>query len=198
MKTLIGFLEPDEKKYAGETNKEGPIITVSGFAGSGKTTVADWIANAMKLRRFSSGSIFREMAKEDGITLEELSRTRSADMDHMTDRRTLKKGMKGSIVVDGRIAGFVFGGWADFKVFVKCPAEVRAERVSKRDKVPLKEAYTKVKGRDDRDREKYLQLYGIDIRSEEIYDLVIDNSGSMDELRKQVDRAVALIVQRMA
>lgn len=198
MKTYIEFLKPDEERYAREIEKEGPIITVSGFAGSGKTTVADWIANALKLRRFSSGSIFREMAKEEGISLEELSKTRSADVDHMTDRRTLKKGMKGGIVVDGRIAGFVFGGWADFKILVKCPAEVRAERVAKRDKSSMKEAYGNVRGRDERDREKYMQLYGIDITDERIYDLVIDNSGSMEELKSKVDGAVRHIVQRLA
>lgn len=198
MKTLIKFLEPDEEKYARDINKEGPIITVSGFAGSGKTTVADWIARAMGLRRFSAGSIFRDLAKEEGITLEELSRTRSADVDHMTDRRTLKKGIPGGIVVDGRIAGFVFGGWADFRIFVRCPAEVRAERVARRDRVSDKEAYSNVRGRDERDREKYLGLYRIDIISEDIYDLVIDNSGSMEELKRQVDSAVRRIAAKLA
>ncbi len=198
MKTLIKFLEPIEEGYSREIEKGGPIITVSGFAGSGKTTVANWIASAMHLKRFSCGSIFREIAKEEGITLEELSRTRGDEVDHLTDRKTLKKGMKGSIVIDGRIAGWVFGGWADFKVLVKCPTEVRAERVARRDKVNEKEAYISVKGRDDRDRERYLQMYGIDILDEELYGLVIDNSGSMDELKKQVDLAVDLIVQRLA
>ena len=51
--------------------------------------------------------IAAEIAKEEGVSLEELSRTRGDDVDHMTDKRTFRKGLEGGIVIDGRITGWV-------------------------------------------------------------------------------------------
>lgn len=43
------------------------IITISGYPGSGKSTIADIIAKKLKLKRYSVGNFRRELAKKRGI-----------------------------------------------------------------------------------------------------------------------------------
>jgi len=47
------------------------IITIGGFAGSGKSTVADIVAKKLGWGRISAGDVFRKLAKEKTQTLDE-------------------------------------------------------------------------------------------------------------------------------
>ena len=58
------------KKYGDITM----IITISGTPGSGKSTVAKMIATKLGFKHYSTGDFMRQMAKERGISLEELSK----------------------------------------------------------------------------------------------------------------------------
>ena len=60
------------------------IITLSGTAGSGKTTVAMEVAKRLKLKHHSVGKIMREMAEERDISIVSISRrTVSFSINHL-------------------------------------------------------------------------------------------------------------------
>ena len=176
VKTYIKFLEPFEKEFAKKIKKKGLTITVSGPAGSGKSTGAKAIAKALRLKYVYVGKIFRDIAKRRGLSLEEFSALREKEVDWEADKRTLKLAMKGNVVLDGRLTGWVAGDWADLKIYYECPLEIRAERAAERDKKSKEEALRDIKKRDEEDNKKYKKLYGIDLFDKSIYDLIIDNS----------------------
>ena len=173
-KTYIKFLEAYEKELS-RIKKKGLTITVSGRAGSGKSVGSKAIAKAFGLKYVAAGQILREMAKELGISLVKMCKTRGSSIDHEMDRRTLKLAMKGNVVLDGRLTGWVAGGWADVKIFYECPMDVKAKRVAKREKITPKRAKERLENRDKEDRKKYRKLYKIDAFDTSIYDIIINN-----------------------
>jgi len=166
--------------------KEGPITTVSGLAGSGKSSVVKMLKEAFPgFKVVHSGQIFRENAERKGISLEEYCETRTNEDDISTDKETMGQALEGNAIVDSRIAGWVLGGWADIRVFVGCPLEERARRVAKREGIGYDEALERLERRDKADAARYKKLYGIDINDMKIYHMVIDNSGPIEELRQK-------------
>ncbi|MBS3128008.1 nucleoside monophosphate kinase, partial [Candidatus Woesearchaeota archaeon] len=84
------------------------IITISGAPGSGKSTVATFLAKALHLQHYSAGQFMRDMAKERGVTLVELQKEAQEDqgkIDKEIDARTKKLGKeKDNFIIDGRMA----------------------------------------------------------------------------------------------
>jgi cytidylate kinase len=174
-KTYLKFLESYEKELLKKIKKKGLTITVSGISGAGKTDGARAIAKAFKLRYISAGKILRDIAKKRKMSLEQISAIRGSEIDHEMDRRSLEFAMKGKVVLDGRLTGWVAGNWADVRIFYTCPLNVRAERVVNRDNITVEEAKINLQKRDDQDHEKYQKVYGIDSFDRSIYNIVIDN-----------------------
>ncbi len=65
------------------------IITISGIAGSGKSTVAKLLAKRLGYRHYSIGDFMREMAKERKVSLLELSK--EAEKGHSIDKELDEK-----------------------------------------------------------------------------------------------------------
>src|SRR5437016_5639927 len=65
------------------------IITVSGPHGTGKSTYAAQLADALRIRHVSAGAVFRRIAKEKKISLEELGEKALDDpsVDRLVDER---------------------------------------------------------------------------------------------------------------
>src|SRR3989338_745030 len=108
------------------------IITISGKAGSGKSTVAKIIAAKLNLAHYSIGDLMREMAKEKDISLIELNNLAEKDktIDKELDDKLIKLGKeKKDFVIDGRLTAF-FIPHADLKVFLD--ADEKVDRKSTR------------------------------------------------------------------
>ncbi len=192
--TFLKFLKPYERELLKKGEKKrGLIITVSGMGGSGKSMVVKFILERLELRHFSAGQVFRELASEKDISIEEFSKTRDKRVDHALEKRILSEGLKGNVVLDGRLAGWALGKWADLRIFVTCSLKKRAERVAKRERVSKDEMAKRLEERDLADKHRYGKIYGIDLNDMSIYHKVIDNSGSLDELKKQVLDAIEKI-----
>lgn len=198
-KTKIKLLEPYEKELISKgARKKGLIITVCGFSGSGKSSVVKMLMEAFpKLKLVYSGGIFRENAKREGMTLEEYCKTRSEKDDIDADKEVLRRSLGGNAIVDSRLAGWCLGGWADARIFVTCPMELRTERIAKREDISVKEAKARILKRDNSDAKRYKGLYGIDVNDLSIYDFIIDNSGSLEELEKGVKKVAGEIGKRL-
>ena len=156
--------------------KRGLTITLSGLAGSGKTSVGEAISEKFGLKHVTVGEIFRGMAKERKLSLEDFLKTVTAEEDREADKRTLQLAMKGGVVIDSRLSGWIAGGFADFRIFISPSLEERARRVSGRDNMNYEEALKKVSQRDECDIGRYKKLYNVDLRDLSVYHLVLDNT----------------------
>lgn len=158
------------------------IITISGDLGSGKSTVARALAEKFKLKHYSAGDFMREMAKERGISLLELSKMAEEDpsIDKEIDERTKKLAAEeDDFVIDSRIA-YHFIPKA-IKIHMKVDAEEAAKRVSKRgqegeEKASIEETKKRLLKRAKSEAERYKKYYGIDVNDESKYDLVFDTT----------------------
>lgn len=172
------------------------IITVSGPHGTGKSTYAARLAEALHIRHVSAGALFRRIAKERKISLEELGRKALEDrsIDKLVDGRTMAEAEKGNLVIDGQLAGWVLKDRSDLRIYLTAPENVRLERIAKRDKVTLEEARVQTGQRESVQRERYSKHYGFQIEERSIYHLVLDTSlGSIEDTAKVLVTAAAMV-----
>jgi len=151
------------------------IITIGGSICSGKTTLARELAKKFNLRHISAGSIMREMAKKRGMSLLEFSRYAESnpEVDLEIDRRQ-KELASGNCVVDGRLSAYFLD--SDLKIWLDAPLNVRAERLSERDKKSEEDAKRSIIEREDSERKRYMEIYGINLRDISAYDLIINTA----------------------
>ena len=165
-------------------NKKGPTIAVSGPPGSGKTTYARRLAGELGLEYYSAGTIFRMVARERGVSIEELNRIASEDpsIDLEIDSRTLEIGCRGGVVLEGHLVAWVLGSVADVRIYVTAPLDVRIRRIAARENRPLDEVYRETVAREYMHWRRFLDYYGIDVSNLQIFNLVLDTEPlSVDE-----------------
>lgn len=159
------------------------IITISGNPGSGKSTVAKIVARKLGLKPLSSGDFMRQLAEERGISLLELSRIAETDqfIDQEIDQRTIRFGKEhDDFVMDSRLA-FHFIPHS-IKVFLEVRPTVAAERIfrekrwSEKENTDVKTTLQKISERQESERKRYQQYYGVDYLDKRQFDLVIDTT----------------------
>ena len=158
------------------------IITISGKAGSGKSTVAKELSKKLNLKHYSIGDLMRKIAKEKNISLIELNRLAEKDksIDTELDKKQIELRKKDNFVIDGRLTAFFILN-ADLKVFLDCDDKTRAERILRDERKDEKsedinELFKKIKQREQSERKRYRQLYNADYYDEKLYDLIIDTT----------------------
>lgn len=151
-------------------------ITVGGPIGSGKTTVASAIAKRFGFRHISAGMIFREMAQQKGLSLEEFSNLAESDesFDHLVDERQKELVSEGPAVVDGRLSGRLID--ADIKIWLTAPFDLRAKRVAKRESIDLEQARKDMGKREKSEGARYKKIYNIDLYDLSHYDVVLNTA----------------------
>jgi CMP/dCMP kinase len=151
------------------------LLTISGPSGSGKTTVANGLSQRLGFAHISAGEVFRELARERALSLEQLSKLAEKDpeIDQMVDTRQAELAQPHeNVIVDGRLSGWVLKG--DIAVWLKAPLEVRAERIARREEKDRAIALRETRTRDSSEAARYLAFYNIDTVNLDIYDLIID------------------------
>jgi len=167
-------------------------IAISGTPGAGKSTVGKIIAKELNLKYISAGEIFREIARNMGKSIEELSKIAEEDesIDRMIDRKISELAKEDNIVVDARLSAFTVED-ADVKLFIKASEYECAKRIAKRDSLPFEEALRRVKERRNSEISRYKKIYNIDINDESVYDIVIETTDkSIDEVKRCVLDAI--------
>ena len=155
------------------------LITVSGPAGSGKSTLAAGLADALGYDHVSGGDIFRSLAEERDVSLVELNRLAEEDgqIDRDLDRRLRDTAReRDDLVLESRLAGWMAGEYADLKLWLDAPIDVRAARIAEREDKSVDEAKTETRTRADSEALRYEEYYGIDIADRSIYDLSVNTA----------------------
>ena len=154
------------------------VVTISGLHGTGKSTYAKTLAEEFKLRYVSAGQLFRDIAKEKGVSMERLIQITANDpeIDHLIDERTKREAEKGDVILEGQLAGWMAKDKGGLKIFLTAPEDVRIKRIAERDSVGFEKAKAQTVLRDKAEREKYKKYYDIDITDISIYDLIMDTS----------------------
>jgi len=158
-------------------------ITISGKAGSGKSTVAKLLSEKLNLKHYSIGDLMRAMAAEKGMALLELNKLAEKDksIDFELDNKLKELGKtKDNFVVDGRLTAFFIPD-AEFRVFLDADDKVRAERIlnDKRQQEKsksLKETISNIKKREESEKKRYQKYYGVNYLDKKLYNLVIDTT----------------------
>ena len=149
------------------------LITVSGPPGSGKSTNAAGLADALGLDHVSGGDIFREMAAERDMTPVEFNEFAEEDpqFDRNLDRRLYEIATdRSDVVLESRLAGWLAADHADFRFWFDAPVTIRAERIAEREAKPVARAKAETERREASERKRYLEYYDIDIDDLSIYD----------------------------
>ena len=154
------------------------MITVSGPHGTGKSTYAKALAEALMLRYVSAGELFREFAKQQDLSLGALSSRAAEDasIDQMLDERTKAEAKRGGVVIDAQLAAWMVKDLADIKVYLTAPNDVRFRRIAERERIQLEDARKETEYRESIQQKRYRKYYGIDVNDLSIYDLKIDTS----------------------
>ncbi|MBW2975794.1 cytidylate kinase family protein [Candidatus Woesearchaeota archaeon] len=171
------------------------IITISGIAGSGKSTIAKLLAKKLDYRHYSVGDFMRELARQRSLTLLELSREAEQDkgIDLELDRKQIEIGKtEDNFVIDSRL-GFHFIP-SSVKVFLDVELNEAARRIfdEKRQHEQyrdIQESIEKIKARIRSEGRRYKEYYDIDYRDKKHYDIIIDTTSIKPEeaVRKILD-----------
>jgi cytidylate kinase len=155
------------------------LVTISGPAGSGKSTAAASLAETLDYEHVSGGDIFRELAAERGLTPLELNKLAEEDdqIDRDLDRRQREIAEeRDDVVLESRLAGWMAGEHADFRVWLDAPLSIRAERIADREDKSVELARKETKERGDSEALRYQEYYNIDIDELGIYDLALNTA----------------------
>ncbi|MGC8935860.1 MAG: (d)CMP kinase [Candidatus Methanomethylicaceae archaeon] len=155
------------------------LITISGPAGSGKSHCASRLAELYGIPCHSVGSIFRKMASERGLSVEEFSKLVEQDptIDIEIDRRTEELASRGGQIIEGRLVSFFSKSFPNtLRFYLTAPFEERVKRIALREGIPLNLAEVRTRIREESERQRYKSLYNIDVNDLAVYDFVINTS----------------------
>jgi cytidylate kinase len=174
------------------------VIAISGLHGAGKTTAAKHLARKFKLRYVSAGDVFRQMAKERGMTLEEFSRyaERHPSIDFEIDQRTVEAAKGKNVLIDGRLAGWM-AKRADIKILMTASLEVRVKRIVGREGRRYREVLEETRTRERSEARRFKRFYDIDINDYSSFDLVLNTDRlSVNSMARILEAAVASTMRR--
>ncbi|MDZ7702248.1 MAG: AAA family ATPase [Halobacteriales archaeon] len=155
------------------------LLTISGPPGSGKSTVAAAVGHAFDYDHVSGGDIFRSLAEERGLSLAAFNALAEEDdaIDRDLDRRLRSTARdRDDVVLESRLSGWMAGEYADLKVWLDAPLDVRAARIADREEKSVDAARAETEEREASERSRYLEYYDIDFADRSIYDLAVNTA----------------------
>jgi len=150
-------------------------IAISSQSGCGNTTATQNVGATLGLQVVNY--TFRDLGGDLGITFDEIHTRANGTkiFDYLTDLVQIRASLRPKVVVGSRLAAWLVA--ADLRVWLHASLEERAKRIFRREpsKYTGYEAvlYSTLK-RDEQNRKRYLQLYGIDINDRNDFDIIIN------------------------
>jgi cytidylate kinase len=186
------------------------IISFNGDHGSGKSTIAKKIAAEFEYDRFYMGKIFRDMARNEGVSytdfLELLKKDSSYDK-KVDDYVVELANKKNNFIIESRTAWHFIPD--SFKIYLKVDENEGAKRMfedyleNEHRKVEDNNIKTKEdikhisRNRKKSDDERYKKIYNIDVNDMSQYDLVLDTTKlDKNEVYQKVKESVEKFIDR--
>lgn len=157
-------------------------ISLAGDLGSGKSTVAGILIEALGAEKYSTGTIVRSIAERMGMTIGELNvymETHSEiDIEVDNGLKALADDPR-ALIIDSRMAWHFTKG--TFKVYLSTDVEVASARIMSANRTgehvaTLEETINCTKGRRESEKKRYFTQYGVDITDLTNYSLVVDTT----------------------
>lgn len=184
------------------------LIIVSGFAGSGKSTLVEKLAKHFNLEFVHASDLLHQLKTKKAFELDPshtlagtgywessegkkylLERQKDGSMDRELDKLLLEIADKGNVVLDSWTMPWLCK--KGFKIWLEVSPKVRAKRVAKRDGLDEKMVLQKILERDKITAGIYKKLYGFEMKPDKkVFDLIIRNSGMTKEqvFKKAVEK----------
>ena len=160
------------------------IVTISGLPGSGTSTVARLLSEKTDMEIVSTGEIFRSLAKENQLSLEEFGKIAEKDdeIDKKLDARIVEEAEPGRIL-EARLSGYMLhrSNIKAYKVWLEADRETRINRIASRENESFDKIRKKVIEREKSERKRYKEYYNIDLSDKSIYDIIIDSQENLPE-----------------
>ncbi|MBI4175681.1 MAG: cytidylate kinase family protein [Candidatus Aenigmarchaeota archaeon] len=164
-------------------------IIIAGMPGTGKTTLALYLAKRFRLKYYAGSDFFKQAARRLGYTIHShdwwdsregvrflKQRQKDHRFDREVDRLLLEKARKGGAVMTSWTLPYL--GAPGIKIWVYASENTRARRIAKRNGIPLKEALSMVRQRDSENRRLYREVYGFVMGKDlEPFDIVLKTDG---------------------
>lgn len=173
------------------------IITIAGAVGSGKSSTAKRVAEHLAYKHFSSGDLFRAIARDQGLSVEalNLSAEERSDIDHQVDELLKKMGREDNhLVIDSRLAFHWMPN--SFKVYLALDPDTAAERIFhhlqtegrvSQTASSVDEVRANIETRVESEKKRYRMLYNVDVTDLTPFDLVIDTkNNSLSEVADMI------------
>lgn len=157
-------------------------ISLAGDLGSGKSTVARILIEALGAEYYCTGSIVRSIAEKMGMTTLELNEYMEThpEIDKEIDDgiRALSEDER-AMVIDSRMAWHFTEG--TFKVYLSTDIETSALRIMSANRkgehaATLEDTVRETRARRQSERKRYMDMYCVDIKSLFNYSLVVDTT----------------------
>ena len=166
------------------------LISITGKLGSGKSTICGILKERYGFDIFSTGTINREFARSLGITTLELNERLKEDpgLDKEIDgtvTRLSEEKKDEKLIFDSRMAWHFAKN--TFKIFLTIDPMEAARRVMKNQR-GAEEHYDSVEDaceglvkRGNVERERFIQIYGVDYFDHNNFDLIVDTTSRTPE-----------------
>ena len=162
-------------------------ISLAGDLGSGKSTVAKILLDALGAEYYSTGSLVRAVAERMGMTIGELNQYMEThpEIDKEIDDGLIELANdERALIIDSRMAWHFTTG--TFKVYLSTDMETAALRImsakrSCEQSSTLEEAVESTRQRRQSERKRYSEKYGVDITDLSNYDLIVDTANATPE-----------------
>jgi len=159
------------------------VIAIAGRHGTGKSTSAKIVAENLGLEYYSTGILFRQLAKEHKMSLEQFSRHAEGhpEIDRRLDDAVVARAQQGDVVVEGQLVGFLLRNIPGcIKVLLTAPDEVRLRRMCERDAEHREKKVQETLARERSEQERFLNFYSYNLRDPgiqlEVYDFIINTT----------------------
>ena len=159
------------EKNTRSATEQKTVISISGMAGTGKSTLAKKLAQKYGLKYYSGGDALRVLAAEEGYNsssngwwespdglrfLDE--RKKDSSFDKVVDEKLLEYAAEGNVLLDSWTMPWLVK--EGFKIWLSASVDKQAERIAKRDKMTIEEAHKALEQKESRTKAIYKKLYG--------------------------------------
>lgn len=150
-------------------------IAISGHSGCGNTTATTNVGKNLNLKVMNY--TFRDLANGLSMSFDDLHKEAPSNFiyDYLTDLTCIRAALHKDIVLGTRLAAWLMD--ADLRIWLHAPLEARAARINCRESEKnssYEHVLYKTLKRDEQNRKRYLQLYGIDINDHSDFDITIN------------------------